>query len=339
MCADRFWRGCGAVVLGGLVLALAAPPVVAQEAGTADTGVIDAGTVVDPSATPTPAPAEATPAAEGTVEPESAGDGTVTDVPAAEAMRTEPGYGNASHQPPAGKRAEAEADCVTNRPPVNAMQAVAGAVATEAGSAWSWVPFAIAVAAAIVALVAFALRRGWRLAGRSRLETVATLVAILGGVAGLAAQFVPGVGAHERPQPEATMRVREVHSRITRGEYARKTGSKVKLEREDRREVGNVVWLEIGLQGYNHAKPVLQYGLYDRDLPVPALLRGTEKSVDVRVEDADAQTLFVPIWIGYPRSKHFEAQFRLLEGDKVRQMASTDRMEGSEYRYACTTTS
>jgi hypothetical protein len=32
---------------------------------------------------------------------------------------------------------------------------------------------------------------------------------------------------------------------------------------------------------------------------------------------------------------HFEAQFRLLEDERVLQMASTGMMRGSEYRYSC----
>jgi hypothetical protein len=47
------------------------------------------------------------------------------------------------------------------------------------------------------------------------------------------------------------------------------------------------------------------------------------------------ETLFVPIWVGYPRSQSFEAQFRLLDGEQVQQMASTGKMAGSSYRYSC----
>jgi hypothetical protein len=47
------------------------------------------------------------------------------------------------------------------------------------------------------------------------------------------------------------------------------------------------------------------------------------------------EALFVPIWVGYPRSESFEAQFRLLDDGQVQQMASTGKMEGSKYRYTC----
>jgi hypothetical protein len=49
------------------------------------------------------------------------------------------------------------------------------------------------------------------------------VIAILGGVAGLAVQFVPGIGIDRPPAPEALMHVREVHARITHGEYTDKT--------------------------------------------------------------------------------------------------------------------
>jgi len=39
--------------------------------------------------------------------------------------------------------------------------------------------------------------------------------------------------------------------------------------------------------------------------------------------------------VGYPRSKVFEAEFRLLDGEQVQQMASTGKMAGSTYRYSC----
>jgi hypothetical protein len=130
------------------------------------------------------------------------------------------------------------------------------------------------------------------------------------------------------------MTVREVHARITRGEYAERTGARVELRRQDRREVGNVVWLELELKGYTDRQPVLQYGLYD---PVigGALLPGTEKQLELTLEDRDVQSLFVPIWIGYPKSQRFEAQFRLLEGQRVRQMTSTGKLPGTDFRYAC----
>ena len=154
-------------------------------------------------------------------------------------------------------------------------------------------------------------------------------VAIVGGLATVAAQFIPGIGVDEEPPPEASMEVRQVHTRITRGEFANRTGSTVRLSKDDQREVGNVVWLEIGLRGYSGKRPALQYGLYDRDRGADgALLPGTAKEVNLQVEANDAQTSLVPIWVGYPRSARFEVQFRLVEGKRVRQMAARKRCAG-----------
>ena len=131
-----------------------------------------------------------------------------------------------------------------------------------------------------------------------------------------------------------------MHARITRGEYATRTGSTVRLSRDDQREVGNVIWLEIELKGYRGRRPALQYGLYDRGSAADgALLPRTAREVGLVVEDKDAQTSLVPIWVGYPKSPQFEVQFRLLEGKQVRRLARTGKMRGSTYRYACTTRS
>ena len=58
-------------------------------------------------------------------------------------------------------------------------------------------------------------------------------------------------------------------------------------------------------------------------------------TVGLRVADEDTQTSFIPIWVGYPKSERFEAQFRLIENDEIRQLTSTGPMKGSAYRYAC----
>jgi hypothetical protein len=154
-------------------------------------------------------------------------------------------------------------------------------------------------------------------------------------VAGLAAQFIPGVGAQESPPAEANLAVREVLARITRGEYAEKTGAGLAdIPQIDRREVGQVFWLEVGLKGYRDKHPELQYALYDPDRG-GSLLVGTGTTVALNVEDSDSQTLVVPIWVGYPSSKHFQARFRLLDGGAVRQIAATETLPASNHRYAC----
>jgi hypothetical protein len=129
--------------------------------------------------------------------------------------------------------------------------------------------------------------------------------------------------------------VREVLARITRGEYAEKTGAgRAGIQPIDLREVGQVFWLEVGLKGYRDKKPQLQYALYDPDRG-GSLLVGTGTTVGLKVEDSDTQTLVVPIWVGYPSSKHFQARFRLLDGGAVREVAATEKLPTSTHRYAC----
>jgi hypothetical protein len=314
-------------------------------------GPIDAGTVADPNATAPgsmPPPQDggtrrtprqrsgSRPAATRTAAPRFE---AVTDAPpvATNAARRTAGFGNAALQSQAAKMREARADCVPNRPPISAMLGVGGSVTLDERTPWGWLAIAIAVGASLFALAAFKLRQGRgghrdEQPPRGTLETVATLVAVFGGIAGLAVQFVPGV-ASESPAPEAAMAVREIHSRITRGEYASKTGALVQLSNTDKREVGDVIWLEIDLRGYDGLAPQLQYGLYDPDLG-GALLPGTAKQVALS-NDGDMQRSFVPIWVGYPRSQRFQAQFRVLERGRVRQMTTTPKLRTSRYRYAC----
>ena len=304
----------------------------------------DPGAVIEvaPPAPPPPPPPEPPPGATTTTPPAvspSKGLPSEPGTTVGTSIRQDPGYGSAARQPAAVKRTEAKHACVKNRPPTSAMLGVGGIVAGNAGTRWSWLAILIAVAALLVALAAFAIRRRRSSkhatqAPRGPLETVATIVGVVGAIAGLAIQLFPGIGINEQPPPEATMKVRDVQARITRGEYASRIH--VAVEKAiDKREVGNVVWLEIGLQGYAGKHAILQYALFDPQAGGP-LLPDTERKVPLTVEDKDTQTSFVPIWVGYPKSKKFSAQFRLLEGNsQVRQIASTQAMRGSTYRYAC----
>jgi hypothetical protein len=98
--------------------------------------------------------------------------------------------------------------------------------------------------------------------------------------------------------------------------------------------VGQVVWLEVGLNGYRDKHPKLQYALYDPDLG-GSLLVGTDTTVKLNVEDSDSQTLVVPIWVGYPSTNHFQARFRLIDRGAVRQIAATETLSTTKHRYAC----
>jgi hypothetical protein len=323
-----------------LLFLLAAQAALAQDTTTSgEPPLVDPAVVVDPMPQTTTPDPEPEPTDTTTTPPEPGGPAVTTPTP----PPASPAYGNAALQPPAAKRAEAGRACVPQRPPISQMLAVGGSVGRDEGGSWGLVVIGVAIAALTFALGAFLRRRfGRRVTEkpppRGSLELAATMVGMFGVLAGLAVQFIPGVGARERPAPEATMTVREVHARITRGEYAKKTGVEQPPSRIDRREVGDVVWLQIGLRGYKGKRPVLQYGLYNPDLG-GALLPGTGKTVGIRVEDSDMQTLFVPIWVGFPSSERFQVKFRLLEGERVRQLASTPKMKASKYRYSCRTPS
>lgn len=334
------------MLVSGFVLLLAAPAA-AQESNP----IVNPDVVVDPTASdgtstePDPDPGTGTETetdpGTGTETAPDVGTGTETETgPAPEPPPSSAAWGNAALRPRTAKADEAARACADDRrPPISKMLGIGGSVQRDEGGWFSWVALTIAAGAALIAIGAYALNhhktaRDVRTAV-GPLEISATLVAIVSGVAGLAAQFIPGVGAEESPPAEARLAVREVLARITRGEYAEKTGAGLaEIPQIDRREVGQVFWLEVGLKGYRDKRPQLQYALYDPDRG-GALLVGTGTTVGLNVEDSDSQTLVVPIWVGYPSSKRFQARFRLLDGGAVRQIAVTGALPTSNHRYAC----
>lgn len=331
-----------------MVLVLAAPAA-AQDSSNP---IVNPGLVVDPNAGGTSTEPE-TDTGTGTETETDTGTGGDTETDTGTGTETDPGtetepqpatpssaaWGNAALRPQQVKTEEAKSACATDRPPISKMLGIGGSVERDEGGWFSWVALTVAAGAALIAIGAYALNRR-RTAQDTRtpigpLQISATLVAIVSGVAGLATQFIPGVGAQESPPAEAHLAVREVLARITRGEYANKTGARMgDIPQIDRREVGQVFWLEVGLKGYRDKEPRLQYALYDPDRG-GSLLVGTGTTVKLNVEDTDSQTLVVPIWVGYPSSDHFQARFRLLDGRAVRQIAATGTLATSTHRYAC----
>ena len=208
------------------------------------------------------------------------------------------------------------------------------------GRSWAWLPFLIAAVCAALVAGAYTLRRrsAPAQAGKappSLLEVVATIVAICAGVAGLAAQFVPGVGVEDAPAPAAAMEVRTVNARITREEFADRlrvapAALRARPPRGRQRDLGAA-----RLAGYRGRRLDLQWGSYETKPGAP-LVAATTHRIPVKVSDAsDEQTLFQPVWVGYPSLKRFHVQFRLLENGQVREIASTGPMRGDLARYAC----
>jgi hypothetical protein len=301
-------------------------PVPTEAAVQADQRTIIAPTAQDtPTPTPTASPIS-TPTPPSGVRPQP----TVSTA--------EPTGNNAASQPRAAKRYEAKYRCLENP---SRMLATGGSQPVEDRRSWAWLPFLIAAVCAALVASAYAVRRHRAPRGEgasappSLLEVVATIVAICAGVAGLVAQFVPGVGAREKTSPEATMTVRAVNARITRAEFAESIRIKPPGDRLDQREVGNVIWLQLHLKGYRGKPLVLQWGSHEVK-PGGSLVAATTYNTRFRVSaDSDEQTRIQPVWVGYPNLEKFRVQFRLLDHGEVRELASTEGMSGRLARYAC----
>jgi hypothetical protein len=130
------------------------------------------------------------------------------------------------------------------------------------------------------------------------------------------------------------MKVREVHSRITHGAYATKLRDVAGMSTLDRRQIGNVVWLELRFTGYSDTKLILQTTLFQPG-PGEPVIPGTDTRTPIAIGDGDVHTQFLPVWVGLPRVDTFRAEFRIIDGREVRQIASTHEMKGAVYRYAC----
>ncbi len=307
-----------------------------QSAGTAASAAtdtdpavaIDQRELVDPEPSVTPAVSSG--------DTEDAGAAPEPAAPPSAVTRQELARGNAATQLPPAKQEEAEQSCAAGPPPTSQLLAVGGSVASDPPKSWTLWAVVACLAAAAVAGSAFHLRkRGHTDPGKGPLEHVATVVAIAAGVAALAGQFVPGVGVHDAPPPEATMQVRDVNARVTRGDFAKALEVPQPRSSLDRREIGNVVWLAIHLQGYAGRRLTLQWGSYDLEHG-ERFVPGSDKKIPLSVTaDTDEQTVFQPIWVGYPKKALFQVAFRLLEGGQVREIASTNKMRGALYRYSC----
>jgi hypothetical protein len=248
------------------------------------------------------------------------------------------------------KRKEAIASCKASRPPTSGLLAVGSAVPGRRHRSLLLLIAVVTVAAVAITALAYARRRR-RSGAASRmttLELVASLVAIAGTLAGIAATYVRGAGVKDRPPPTATLAVRNVQARVTHGAYndairqskaqrvpARKTLGRADDSTLDRLEIGNVAWLKLDLTGYRDTTMVLRWGLFHAGAGA-ALIPHTTKEVPLPIDDrADVHSQFVPVWFGAPRLTRFRAEFWLVHHGQLRQMASTRAMRGITYRYAC----
>jgi hypothetical protein len=317
------------LIVGGPIAAPGVAPGEDDGVGTNSEAIVVGTPTPDPVDTPTPTP---TPTA--SPSPVPPGEATATPQPA-----QTPSANNAARQPEEIKREEAKTRCRRN---VSRLLATGGSASLDRDDSWAWLPFLIAAVCAAFVAAGYAVRR-YRALRETRdssppslLEVVATLVAICAGVAGLAAQFVPGFGPHEVPPRKAEMTVRSISARITHGEFVRRAGGEQPRSDVDQREIGNVVWLQMHLSGYRGDKLILQWGSYEAE-GGGSLVAATTYQLPITVSgESDEQTLFEPVWIGYPNLERFRVQFRLLTGNgEVQELASTGPMRGSVARYLC----
>jgi hypothetical protein len=249
--------------------------------------------------------------------------------------------GVAGAQPAQERRKEYQRSCDAEALwPVSRLAAIGGSVVTDRQDRWPWL--LLVVAALIFGPLAVLKGRRRRHSDdappRGHLERAATIVGIAVALPALAGLFFPGVGIKHHPPAKATMAVREVQARVTRGEFVRRAippEERPRLRRIDRQEVGHVVWLELGLAGFRGDDLTLTWASYGQAGGY-ALIPQTDDAIRLQVEDgSDAETRFVPIWVGLPKQK-FQVRFRLIdERRKLRQVARTDDMRGSRLRYTC----
>jgi hypothetical protein len=248
----------------------------------------------------------------------------------------EPGYGNAATLSKQAEQREVKRACRPSHPPTSHLL---GAASTLTGrDTGSFLPLGVMIVAGAVLLsgVAALLRR--RRTGdtpkQGPLERFGVVLAACATVATLLLQVVPGITAH--PPPEATLTVAKVHARITLGDYARLVDVKPPKRKLEQRRVGDVVWLQMSLKGFKDKGLHLRYGLFDLDPAAGgALLPGTANDVFVERPSRDGERVLTPVWVGYPKSHRFRAEFWLLAGGGVQAITSTGGMAGSAYRYAC----
>jgi hypothetical protein len=323
----------------GAVLAVA----VALLFGSVAASVVAQEPLTTPTTSETTPPTETTPTptTDATGTPEPIGPPVVPDATpeterrTREALRRTFESPSAAARPEPAKTAEKLESCKAGRRlPTSGMQRLRPGRVTsdQRRSRLALAIGALGFVAALAGVLWLARRRRASSERKGPLDVVAAVVAIAGGIAALAAQFIPGVGVREQPPPEIAMTVTQVHARVQRASYAAAVNAEAPRGL-DRQEIGNVVWLRIDLRGFDDDALELEWAEYNVNSG-GALLPDTEDRRRLHVTEP-AETRFEPVWVGYPRSGRFQVQFRVVDRGKVLGMARTGPMQGTQYRYGC----
>jgi hypothetical protein len=301
---------------------------------TTDTSTTDTTT----ETTPTPAGTETTST--------SPSEGTMTSSPALDRPVTKSQTGGeAGSQPLSQRRQEYEESCSGDQAvwPISPLDAIAGSSVTDRQDRWPWALLVVAVVILAAATVTHGQRRRGAAASArmNRLEAGGAIVGIVVALPAVVGLFFPGIGTQHHPPPQATMLVREVQARVTRGEFIRRALKKPdqpKIKHEfDLREIGDVIWVQMDLEGFRGDSLELTWASYSRPGGY-SVIPATGHSLQVQVgPNSDAETRFIPIWVGLPQYP-FQVRFRLIDDEReLREVARTGDMRGSQLRYACTT--
>jgi hypothetical protein len=312
-------------------------PTTGGDGGTLPQGGLSTSTPTTPPLAPsTPAPSTTTDTVPATPAVPAAPATPDAERATRNQARTDFASPTARDLTPKKKKAEKKRSCAArNRLPTSDMLGLQRSAVV--GSHGRSLP--VMVIGGVIVLAAFAwllwrFRDHWRTGERKGLLDIAgAFIAICAGVAALAAQFIPGVGVHDDPPPELTMAVTQVHARVRHQSYV-DVMSETRRKGFDPLEIGNIVWLQMGVKGYKDKKLSLQWAEYNLDSG-GALLRDT---ADHRPLDPthDTEIRFEPVWVGYPRSGRFQVQLRVLDdAGRVIGMARTGEMRGTQYRFAC----
>jgi hypothetical protein len=280
----------------------------------------------------------------GTTTGETTTDpGTMTPGPSLDTPVTKSQTGGVAGSQPVSQREREYLQSCKDKAlwPVSPLAAIAGSNVTDRQDRWPWYLLVVALLILVAAfIVRTSRRRGPKESpGPSNLEVGATIVGIVVALPGIAGLFFPGIGTQHHPPAHATMVVREVQARITRGEFIKRAiprPERPKLKHEfDRQEIGDVIWLQLGLDGFRGDALTLTWASYSRPGGY-SLIPRTDNALQVRVgKHSDAETRFLPIWVGLPKYP-FQVRFRLIDDRRqLREVTRTGDMRGSQLRYAC----